>query len=190
LAELEKLEQQIEDLQASELKAKTAQVLVTNRMMLKFWLIGLFAIFVAYISFQSLNILYLILAAFIVSIAIEAIIDFREKTLKHRGIAIIISYLLVVILVLAGLFFIVPFLLSQLSQIVNIITSNIANIQEMFQTTPLVDIISQNHWIPKSAKEMLLTWFADPTVVSGVQLKIQENMAQLINVGTNYAKDL
>jgi predicted PurR-regulated permease PerM len=126
LAELEKLEQQIEDLQASELKAKTAQVLVTNRMMLKFRLIGLFAIFIAYISYQSLNILYLILAAFIVSLAIEAIIDFWEKTLRHRGMAIILSYLLVVIFVLAGLFFIVPFLLSQLSEIIKIITFNIA----------------------------------------------------------------
>ena len=184
------MEQQIEDLQASELKAKTAQVLVTNRMMLKFWLIGLFAIFVAYISYQSLNILYLILAAFIVSLAIEAIIDFREKTLRHRGMAIILSYLLVVIFILAGLFLIVPFLLSQLSQIIKIITLNIAQIQQVFQTTPLIDIVHQSHRIPNSAKEMLLTWFSDPTVVTGVQLKIQENMAQLINIGTNYAKDL
>ena len=150
--------------------------------MLKFWLIGLFAIFVAYISYQSLSILYLILASFIVSIAIEAIIDFREKTLRHRGVAIIVSYLLVVLLILAGLFFIVPFLLSQLSQIINIITSNIASLQQLFQTTPLVDIISQSHRIPKSAKEMLLTRFADPRVVTDVQLKIQENMAQLINI--------
>ena len=190
LAELERLEKQIEDLQASELKAKSDQAPVTNRMMLKFRLIGIFAIFIAYVSYQSLNILYLILAAFIVSIAIEAIIEFLQKTLRHRGIAILLSYLFLVVLVLAGMFFIVPFLLSQLSQMLTIFTANIAHIQQVFQTTPLRDLILQTHWLPDSGKETVLTRISDPKVLADVQLKLQDNMAQLINIGTNYARNI
>jgi hypothetical protein len=69
---LEKLEQQIEELQKKEKNAPPPGVFLTNRMSLKFWLIGIFAIFIAYIAYQSLEVIYLIIAAFIVSLAIEA----------------------------------------------------------------------------------------------------------------------
>jgi hypothetical protein len=72
LAELEKLEKQITELKEKEKgQSATAQFALTNRMSLKFRLIGLFAIFIAYFVFQSLSILFLILTAFIISIAIE-----------------------------------------------------------------------------------------------------------------------
>ena len=190
LAELERLEKQIEDLQAKEQNVQDLQPSITNRNMLKFRLIGLFTIFLAYISYQSLDIMYLILTAFIVSLAMEAIVDFLERTLRYRVIAIVISYVLLIVLVLSGLFFIVPFLLSELSQVLTIMTANVSHIQQVLQTTPLLDIVQQTHRIPKDAKEVLLNRFSDPTVVAGVQAKLQANMSQLISMGTSYARDI
>jgi len=57
-------------------------------------------IFLAYITFQSLNIIYLIFTAYIISLALEAIIDFFQRKLSHRGIAIVIAYFLLIILLL------------------------------------------------------------------------------------------
>ena len=148
LAELEKLEQQIEELQKKEKQTPAPAVFLTNRMSLKFWLIGIFAIFIAYIAYQSLEVIYLIIAAFIVSLAIEAIIDFFQHRLRHRGISIILAYALLLIGVLAGLFFVVPFFLQQLSDIIVIVTNNISSIQDMLANKSLTDIITSSHWIP------------------------------------------
>ena len=106
LAELERLEKEISELKKREQteKEKKQQAPVgwglTNRMSLKFRLIGIFAVFLAYLAFKSLSSLFLILTAFIVSIAIEAFVEFFQKKLKHRGLAIVIAYLICVIIIL------------------------------------------------------------------------------------------
>lgn len=192
--ELERLEKQIVDLQEREKTIEKAQIswgrMLTNRTSLKFWLIGILAMFLAYFIFKTIDILFLILTAFIVALAIEGMIEFFEKKLRNRGIGIILSYLLLIILVLAGLVFVIPFLLSQLSQMLGMVTNNISGIQTMLQTQSISDIVATSHWIPSAAKDILLKALADPTVVAGVQTKLQGNVSQLMNLGTTYAKDI
>jgi len=78
LVELQRLEKEIEDL--TKKKEKSSQnIILTNRTFLKFWLIGMFVVFLAYVIFQTLDIIYLIITAFIVSIAMEAVIDFIQN---------------------------------------------------------------------------------------------------------------
>lgn len=192
--ELERLEKQIVELQEKEKAVEKAQAswgwMLTNRTSLKFWLIGIVAMFLAYFIFKTIDILFLILTAFIVALAIEGMIEFFEKKLRHRGIGIILSYLLLIILVLAGLVFVIPFLLSQLSQMLAMVTNNISGIQTMLQTQSISDIVASSHRVPSAAKEILLKALADPTVVAGVQTKLQGNVSQLMNLGTTYAKDI
>ncbi len=192
--ELERLEKQIVELQEKEKAVEKAQAswgwMLTNRTSLKFWLIGIVAMFLAYFIFKTIDILFLILTAFIVALAIEGVIEFFERKLRHRGIAIMLAYLWVIILVLAWLVFVIPFLLSQLSEMLRMMTSNIAGIQALLQTQSISDIVAASHRIPGSAKEILLKALADPTVVAGVQTKLQSNVSQLMNLGTTYAKDI
>ncbi|MCX6823214.1 MAG: AI-2E family transporter [candidate division SR1 bacterium] len=196
ILELERLEKQIVELQTREKEVEKAQAqttggrMLSNRTSLKFWLIGILALFLAYFIFKTVDILFLILTAFIVSLAIEAIIEFFQKKLRHRGIAIVLAYAGLIVLVLAGLVFVIPFLLSQLSQMLGMVTNNIAGIQTMLKTQSISDIIAASHWIPSAAKEILLKAMADPTVVAGVQTKLQGNISQLMNLGTNYARDI
>lgn len=53
-----------------------AKVHVSNPTIVKFWLIGAGIVFLAYIAFQSLEFLYLVLTAYILSIALEAIVTY------------------------------------------------------------------------------------------------------------------
>ena len=70
------------------------------------------------------------------------------------------------------------------------VTNNIAGIQTMLQTQSISDILASSHWVPSAAKDILLKALSDPTVVTGVQTKLQANVSQLINLGTTYAKDV
>ncbi|MEI7563721.1 MAG: hypothetical protein WCJ39_09120 [bacterium] len=140
------------------------------------------AVFLAYFIFKTADILFLIFTAFIVSLAIESVIEFFQKSLRHRGIAIVLAYAGLIILVLASLVFVIPFLLSQLSQLLHMVTNNIAGIQTTLQTQSVSDIVSASRWIPSAAKETLLKALADPTVVAGVQTKLQSNVSQFMNL--------
>lgn len=100
LLELEKLEKKIEEQQREEKKQVKAPFLFTNRMFLKFWAFGILVLFFGLFVYKSLNIIYLIFMAYIVSLAIEAIIDFLQKRLQYRGISIFLAYLFVLVIVL------------------------------------------------------------------------------------------
>jgi len=71
--ELEKIEQMIDE-QKEEQKKIQAPIVITNRMFLKFWVIGILIVLLGFFVYQSLSIIYLICIAFILSIVMEAII--------------------------------------------------------------------------------------------------------------------
>lgn len=61
---------------------------ISSTTIIKFWVIGAAVVFAAYILFQSLEIVYLILTAYIISIALEAIIMYLYSKGMSRGMAI------------------------------------------------------------------------------------------------------
>ena len=190
LLELEKLEQKIEEQQKQEKKSVTVPFVFTNRMFVKFWAFGLIVIFIGLFVYKSLSIIYLIFMAYIISLAMEAIIDFLQARLKYRGIAIILAYLFIIIVILGSMVFIIPFILSQLSAVITIFIGNIAHFQNILATKSLVGIIQDSHWIPWSLKSWLLQSFSNPAVVGWVQSQLQQNISQIVNFGTMYAKNI
>lgn len=128
--------------------------------------------------------------AYIISLAIEAIIDFLQAKLHYRGIAIALSYLFAICVVLGAMVFIIPFLLNQISDIITIFINNISNFQEILTTKSLIGIIKDAHRIPGSIQKALLESFSDPNVVNSVQSQLQQNISQVITMGTSYAKNI
>jgi len=86
--------------------------------------------------------------AYIVSLAMEAVISFFQRLLSYRGIAIVLTYLLFIVLIFGAMIFIVPFILSQLSDIMTIIIGNISHFQNILATKSLISIIQDTHRIP------------------------------------------
>lgn len=104
--------------------------------------------------------------AYIISLAIEAIIDFVQKRISYRGISIALAYLFVIVVFLGAVVFIVPFILNQLSDIISILIGNISEFQQLLATKSLIGIIQDSHRIPGSLKTALLDSFSNPAVVS------------------------
>ena len=98
--EIKRLEKQIQLLQEEEKKSKKESA-ITNKHFIKFRFIGMIIAFLGFVLFKSLNVIYLILTAYIVSIAMEAIIDIFEKIKISRGLAIAMAYLLLIIFLLS-----------------------------------------------------------------------------------------
>lgn len=143
LDEIKKLEKQIQVLQEEEQKTKK-EMLITNRHFIKFWFIGMIMVFLGFILFKSLDVLYLILTAYIVSIAMEAVVDMFERIKLSRGMAIAIAYFLLVIFLLSGVVLILPFLLNQITEIINILLMKINTFNIRLQNEGLIEILKSS----------------------------------------------
>jgi len=69
-----------------------------------------------------------------------------------------------VVVMLGALVFIIPFLLNQLSDILAVLTANVAHLQQILQNKSFVDIVKDIHRLPAYLKKALLDSLQDPTL--------------------------
>lgn len=174
-------------------KSKTLIENVTQkadlRSILTFWLVWIFVVYLWYVLFDSLDLLYLVLAAFIISIAMEAVIDIFQKKLP-RILSIVLAYLFLFMLLLSGFLVIVPFVLAQSADIVQIFLDMINQLQKDLRTEWLRYVIETSNLIPWIIKQFILEWLQDREVVMAIQYAIQENISQIASFGTNFINNI
>ena len=127
----------------------------TTKSVVKFWFLWLVFCFIWYLFFQSLNVVYMILTALIISVSMEWIIIAFENKVKQRWVAIAITYFLLVLFLLSWIIFIVPFIISQIAHLIEWIS---------WITVSLKDFVMNNSW-PEAIREVgWLPVFADRTL--------------------------
>lgn len=109
-----------------------------------------------YRFYQSLNIVYLIISSLIISISTEGMILAFEKRVKSRGLAIGLSYLLLLLFVFSGVFFVIPFLISQVSLMIAWLSKIVVTISHFVVNNPRPAAIHQISWLPEIIKEYLV----------------------------------
>lgn len=152
-----------------------------------FWVIGVLVVYVGYLAFQSLDLLYLILAAILISVAMESIIIKGEKWMG-RGVSVALSYLLLIIFVLMGFVLILPFVLQQLSVILAIIIENFYHMGQEISVLWLSGYINSLSWMPSLIKSYILNMLDNDTM--HIQSTLMNNISTLVSTGTDYAKNL
>ncbi len=189
LDEIKKLEKQIQAFQEEEKKTKK-EMLITNRHFIKFWFVGMIMVFLGFILFKSLDVLYLILTAYIVSIAMEAVIDMFQRIKLNRGLSIAIAYLLLSIFLLSWVVLILPFLLNQITEIINILLVKINTFNIRLQNEGLVEILKSSWLLSHYVQKEIFHDFSDPAMLADLQAKLQASISQVAKMWTNYAQTL
>ncbi|MDD3262462.1 MAG: AI-2E family transporter [Candidatus Absconditabacteria bacterium] len=189
LDEIKKLEKQIQAFQEEEQKTKS-EMMITNRHFIKFWFVGMLIVFLGFILFKSLDVLYLILTAYIISIAMEAVIDMFQRLKFKRGLSIAIAYLLLIIFLLSGFVLILPFILNQVTDIINILLMKINSFNIRLQNEGLVEILRSSGLLSTYIQKEIFHDFSDPALIIDLQTKIQASISQIARMWTNYAQTL
>lgn len=85
LEEIDRLYSELEqkDVEIENAKAHANKNYWDARSMFKFWIIGALIVYVSYLVFQTLNVIYLIAAAFIFSMVMDASIMFFSKRMRR-----------------------------------------------------------------------------------------------------------
>ncbi len=189
LAEIKKLEQQIQKHKETE-KIDNLWFTPTNRVMFKFWFFAMIAVFLGYILFKSLDVIYLILTAYIISIAIEVVVDLFERMNISRWISITLTYILLVIFLLSGFVLIAPFLLNQITEIINIFIVKLNTLQTSLQTKGLVEVLKSSGLLSHYVQQEIFHDFSDPALVQSIQVKIQTSISKISSMWTSYAQSI
>lgn len=163
---------------------------VETLLMVKFWWVGLAIVAVAYIIFQSLSALYLILGAYIISVALESVVLFFQHRGLSRWFSLTLSYIILVAVFLSWFILIVPFVFSQMSAMIDTLVLSVRAFQSALNTQWLAAIIQDLSWLPWYAKEYVLDIISNPQFAATIQSDLQNNISQIVGLWTSYAQNI
>ena len=175
----------IEWISEKEPVAKSVLVNLTTKSALKFWLIGL--VFLWYLFFETLDVLYMILTALIISVSMDGVVWLFEKWVKHRWLAIAVSYILLIIFIISWVVLIVPFLISQITYLIEWISNIIWNLKSFIIDNSRPDAISQIAWLPSFVQEYFTEHRSELNINwNEIQSALLASLNTLLDSSVNY----
>ena len=190
--QLENIEKMYENLEArdNELQEREKKHWqFGSNFILRFWILGAVVAYFSYILFKTLDVVYLILAAFVISMIMDAPIAFFSKRMP-RGLAIALAYLLVLWAGFVVVVVVLPFVVNQLVDVLKLAIDKVNQFQTLLQTEWLPTIIEKHLSLPSTLKKYILESIRSDAFVSTLQSNIQENISQIISTWSSYVTDL
>jgi predicted PurR-regulated permease PerM len=189
LESIEKMYANVEakDAELQEREKKHAQF--GSSFILRFWILGALVAYFGYILFKTLDIVYLILAAFIISMIMDAPISFLAKRM-HRGFAIALAYLLVLWFMFLIVVVVLPFIVNQLTEVLKLGIDKINQFQDLLRTEWLQSVIKDHLSLPSSIKKYILDGVNNADFVSALQTNLQDNISQIVTTWSSYVTNL
>jgi len=179
------LEERDNALQAQEKNQPALNV----HFIVKFWIIGAVVTYFSFIIFKTLDVVYLILAAFVISMVMNAPITFFSKYMP-KWLALTLSYLIILAVAFIIIVFVIPFILSQIAEVIRIAIIKINELQDLLKTQGLENVVHDYLYLPAMVKDYLIKIIHSWALASTLQNNILDNMSQIISAGTSYATNL
>lgn len=175
------------DKKKSSSKHGTALWHLSHGEMTIFRLIGMAIVYIGYLMFQSLDLLYLIVSAWLISIAMESFIQVWQRRVP-RWVSIGVSYIFFLLFLLTGIVIIIPFVLQQLSTTLTAVISYFYTMQSQINLLGLSGYVETLSWLPEFLRSYILSNLNGGT--QDIQSVIVSNISSLVTTGSNYAKDI
>lgn len=164
-----------------------AQSTKTTRLILKFWLIWLAIVVLGYMMFISLSYIYMVIAAFIISLALEWCIIFRQRLTKSRWIWILITYLLTALFVLSWFIILIPFFFNRWTQLLQSFMMGLLKLQSALSQLWVPWYIQDASRIPWFLKDNLIQR-AENSNSDNILTVISENIWSVMSTSSDYLK--
>ena len=183
---LEKPETHLLEENQAEVSAQSAK---TTRLILKFWLIWLAIVTLWYMMYISLSYIYMVIAAFIISLALEWCIIFWQRITKSRWFWILITYLLTTFFVLSGFIILIPFFFNRWTELLQSLMWGLLKLQSALAQLWVPWYIEEAGWIPEFLKEELIQWIQNSNSDS-ILTVITDNIWSIMSTSSDYVKTI
>lgn len=165
-------------------KKEDNAIIISSTSIMHFWLYGLLIVGLGVLLFFLKDIIYLSLIAFVLAVATETFIVFFSRWIP-RFLAILVSYLLVIVFLLSWVLVLVPFIAQQSTEIGTLLIDQISLLQQNIQTIGLEGYIQQSR-LPDTIKETLVTFVGQENIKETLQSTLLNNVSQIATFGSNY----
>jgi len=167
----------------------TTQSTKTTKLILKFWLIWLATVILWYMIYISLSYIYMVIAAFIISLALEWCIIFRQRITKSRWIWILITYIIASLFVLAWFIILIPFFFNRWTQLLQSLMSWLLKLQLSLSETWVHWYIQWANWMPSFIKDELIQRIQNSNS-DNILKAITENIWSIMTTSSGYIKTI
>ena len=161
----------------------------STRLILKFWLIWLWIVTLWYMLYISLSYIYMVIAAFIISLALEWCIIFWQRITKSRWIWIFITYLITTFFVLSGFIILIPFFFNRWTELLQSLMSWLMKLQSTLSQLWMPWYIQEAWWIPWFLKEELIQWLQNSNSDT-ILTAITDNIWSIMSTSSWYVKTI
>lgn len=159
----------------------------TTKQILKFWLIWLAIVVLWYMMYISLSYIYMVIAGFIISLALEWCIVFWQRITKSRGIWILITYIIATTFILSGFIILVPFFFNRWTELLQSLMTRLLSIESSINQLWLNWFIHNINRLP---------WFVKNEIIERVQnsnsdsiiVVIRDNIWNIMSTSSSYVK--
>ena len=182
-----KMDKPTENLLRTNPDGITIESTKTTRLILKFWLIGLATVVLWYMMYISLSYIYMVIAAFIISLALEWCIIFWQRLTKSRWIWILITYLIATFFVLAGFIILIPFFFNRWTELLQSLMGWLLDLQSSLAQLWVPWYIQWANWIPSFMKDELIQRIQNSDSDS-ILTAITENIWSIMSTSSGYVK--
>ncbi len=159
----------------------------TTKIILKFWLIWLATVILWYMMYISLSYIYMVIAAFIISLALEWCIIFWQRITRSRWFWILITYVIATFFILAGFIILIPFFFNRWNQLLQSLMSWLINFQTALAQLWVQWYIEEVNWIPSFVKEELIQWIQNSNSDT-ILTAISDNIWSIMSTSSDYVK--
>lgn len=153
---------------------------------IKFWLIGLLVVALGYFGYNVLNLLFLIISAYIFSIIVESLVSFFERKKIKRSLSLFLSYLIFVIVLLGFVIIIIPFIFNQVSEFLSMWLNYVSSMQAEVSSKWITTIINDSKFLSDGIKEYIVDYIANNDVAAQLQASLQKNLSDIVATGQTY----
>lgn len=154
-----------------------------------FWAMGLGFVALWYFLFNTLDYLYLLVWAYIISLAMEGVVWFFSRITHRRWVWIAISYLLLFLFLLSGFLIIFPFIVGRGTEILNMIIGDLQATQAIILVWWLESYLQWIEWLPEFARNEILR-YVESADTKSVLVAINDNLWNIVNISSSYLKTL
>jgi predicted PurR-regulated permease PerM len=154
-----------------------------------FWATGLLFVAIGFLLYHTLSYLYMLIAACILSLALEGVIGFRARFTRSRGVGIFIAYLLFILFLISGFVIIVPFLMSRGTQLLQSLMFHVQTIQADILTQGIDAYVRGLKWLPDFLNDDILRYIKTTNADSLVR-SLTDNLGNIVNLSSSYLKTI
>jgi predicted PurR-regulated permease PerM len=161
----------------------------STQKIITFWAVGLLFVAVGFLLYHTLSYLYMVIAAAILSLALEGVIVFWARLTRSRGRGIFIAYLFFILFLISGFIIITPFLVFRGTQLLQSIMMHVQTIQADIGVQGIDTYIRGLKRIPDFLNDDILKYIKNTNSASLLQ-SLTENLGNIVNLSSSYLRTL